>query len=142
MSALDDARTRIIAKLDRIPDSDAVTLDKADVRALIAEHERLTAPPTDVERSMLEATISDALFDWDGDTRPAGRITEYVLAAGFRRQGPITDAQVEAAAEALWGEDRRGTYQPGYPYSGLAEEGRERLRVRARAALEAARAVS
>lgn len=35
-----EAVKRIRAKLDRVPDSDAVTLDKADVRALLAEVSR------------------------------------------------------------------------------------------------------
>ncbi|ALJ19554.1 hypothetical protein [Microbacterium sp. No. 7] len=33
----EEARVRILAKLDRIPDSDAVMLDKADVRAALQQ---------------------------------------------------------------------------------------------------------
>lgn len=63
----------------------------------------IATPPTDDERGALLDLISDALFDWDGDTRPASRITEYVLASDLwrnRRQGPITDAQYIAARDA------------------------------------------
>jgi hypothetical protein len=37
MNTRDEVRARILAKLDRIPDSDAVTIDKADIRALLDE---------------------------------------------------------------------------------------------------------
>lgn len=50
----------------------------------------------------------------------------------------FTDEQVEAAAKVMWKERALGTATPDYPWLGLAEEGRERLRVHAREVLVAA----
>lgn len=86
------------------------------VRALIAEHERalvvlreryghasledaerLTAPPTDDEHEALIALVNDArLRPGTGRTLPEV-VADVILAAGFRRRGPITAAMVEVA---------------------------------------------
>lgn len=86
--------------------------------ALIAEHERallreesaltvierLTAPPTGDEREALIAWI-DAWYDrtaGPGESWVTSDLADAFIAAGFRRQGPITDAQIEAARLSLW----------------------------------------
>lgn len=68
-----------------------IDFERADeVLALLDETEPKPVPGD--EREALEQAISDALFEWDGDTRPTQRVAAYVVEAGFRRQGPITDA--------------------------------------------------
>jgi len=68
-------------------------------------------------------------------TSDAAEMADAILAAGFRRLGPITDEVVEAAARALaetFGEP------PYLPWEGWGELSRDEFRADARAALEAA----
>jgi tetrahydromethanopterin S-methyltransferase subunit H len=56
------------------------------------------------EREELAQVIFSAWADWyEGGSNPLWHraVMDAVLAAGFRRQGPITDAQVTAAREAM-----------------------------------------
>jgi len=57
-------------------------------------------PPTDDEREALANLIPLGFTERDG-VRDVYEAADRILAAGFRRQGPITDAQVEAAARAI-----------------------------------------
>jgi hypothetical protein len=69
------------------------------------------------EREALAQVIADSFYAmqagyqpteaWEMPEPSAGdmQLAHDILAAGFRRQGPITDAQVEAAAESLWRHD-------------------------------------
>lgn len=109
------------------------------------EHGLLTAPPTDDEReALLRAVLigdgSDAVWEsWMSAverypdsatavvTRRARARNEHIFAAGFRRQGPITDAVVSRALVA-------------FECSQINDEPSRRVWMRA--ALEAARAVS
>lgn len=72
----------------------------AHIAELEAEVESLTTPPADDEREAL-ARILPA---WDRNGYLVWEecldIADAILAAGFRRQGPISDAQVEAALSA------------------------------------------
>jgi hypothetical protein len=67
--------------------------------------------PTDDEREALARVIEEGWGNptWDGVTlRPIDRqIADAVLAAGFRRQGPITDAQITAALVGWEGQPTR-----------------------------------
>lgn len=89
---------------------------KDALAALIAEHERLTTPPTDDERGALIAEARErAEYRWpippnylEGDpehTLLTAQRHAYVLgfedAAGFRRQGPITGEWVDRVAKAI-----------------------------------------
>lgn len=72
----------------------------------------------------------------------AAPLVHLARVAGFPPEPPEpTDAEVEAAAGALWKVQALGTYQPHYRFENLAPEGRDRLREQARAALAAARGV-
>jgi FAD/FMN-containing dehydrogenase len=62
---------------------------------------------------------------------------DAVLAAGFRRQGPITDAQVEAAARRMYLSVMSYGGRPSW--SKTTGQVRNQYREEARAALEAAR---
>jgi hypothetical protein len=120
MTALDDARAAR-AKFDNAEmkwDDSPVVLRNA-LDALIAEHERLTAPPTDDEREALGRRVREVWVEWAQEQAepkpswlvpwdelgPADREVDMRIGealAGFRRQGPITDAQVEAASVAMY----------------------------------------
>lgn len=137
MTALDDARAALARLDDPKHGRDwsgwdyAADLEKA-IRPLIAEHEHLTTPPTDDEREALAEILYPFFVRGDGlhDVVIAEQALDAILAAGFRRQGPITDAQVEAAWRA--GAAVLGDYEP---------PGGRDLRAM-RAALEAARDAS
>jgi hypothetical protein len=101
MTAIEDARTAL-AKLESVALGDA--LSARALRDLIAEHERLTAPPTDDEREAQRGTPEDpqdslARVIWESSRDDEGTISatganivaRAVIAAGFRRQGPTTD---------------------------------------------------
>ena len=64
------ARARILAKLDRIPDSDAVTLDKADVRAAVR---RPVEPPRHpaliANRTINKAIQNNEVGGWESTIR-------------------------------------------------------------------------
>src|SRR5690606_13390280 len=115
-----EARARITAKLDRIPDSDAVTLDKADVRTALRRTVQgeptatvATKPAIDEVRKVLDyyadeidvsiwQEIASAVDDIpDCETWTAAPHAEHV-------QGEPTDAQVLAALEAYWGPQSTG----------------------------------
>ncbi|WP_137843841.1 hypothetical protein [Microbacterium sp. 2FI] len=57
--------------------------------------------PTDEDRAALIHLLFDQVPE-DWDENDIGILTDEILAAGFRRQAPITDAQVSAACEAFW----------------------------------------
>jgi hypothetical protein len=67
--------------------------------------ERLTTPPTDDEMEPLTDVIRHSIDRW-GDLFPTPEVARYVAddveAAGFRRQGPITDAARDAARKAAY----------------------------------------
>ena len=149
-AALADLRAGIPQRGD-YPEYDREHEDLDKIAALIAEHERLTrdrdltaaenaellrenlaltAPPTDDEREALAGIAREAWAHYQAiqDDPEFGGDFEDVLAyrlglAGFRRQGPITDAQYIAARDAY--ED--------------ASSGHVVTEVAMRAALEAAR---
>lgn len=56
----------------------------------------------DDEREALADLIAEERDKWPrrADDMDSEELAATILAAGFRRQGPITDAQVEAATEA------------------------------------------
>jgi hypothetical protein len=118
MTAIETAMGRMKSALELKNIVGTVRVRASDLRALIAEHERVTAdlamyqdhagltfprplkfePPTDDEREALTL----AFFEWinegwlsAGTDQHRPSLSEYladaVLAAGFRRQGPITD---------------------------------------------------
>jgi hypothetical protein len=64
-------------------------------------------------------------------------VLRRLIAEHEARVTPITDAQVEAAARAIWQEEREETEWPD-----LTESGRTVYRIMGRAALEAAREAS
>jgi hypothetical protein len=110
MTAIEDGRAALetwqLARREGLkPWARGDALFKA-LSALIAEHEPPTAPPTDDEREALEKTLAPLL--WHSDYAPGiGDKGDYatdprnaaqaVFAAGFRRQGPITDEDVHTA---------------------------------------------
>lgn len=110
-------------------------------RLLAERAERLTAPPTDDEREALEKVIKAN----DGRILALKQVHETadaILAAGFRRQGPITDEWAPDPRTLRWAADHISRTEPTYgnatafitPYiPGAAKELRERA-----AALEAA----
>lgn len=144
MTALDDARDALAASQDEYDDQAVLTLDYA-LRALIAEHERLIAPPTEyrcpacghwcvpvddggwicskrggcgsewtsggfdvaADASDEREALMDAINEGDLCTicynGSLAKAADAILAAGFRRQGPITDAEVDAAERLLKG---------------------------------------
>jgi hypothetical protein len=60
----------------------------------------------DDERKALAVLLDEQFGNWQWDSlahgMTAGRyVAPMVLAAGFRRQGPITDAQVKALGDTL-----------------------------------------
>ena|GEM_PF-6631482 len=109
------------------------------LRDLIAEYERVTAPIADDEREALAYAIARTMGGWNDDTtepehpgwsealrlaaerhwemvneeclRQGREYADAAIAAGFRRRGPITDATVEAALQAL-GHSRSGVTTP------------------------------
>ncbi|MGW9587467.1 hypothetical protein [Microbacterium sp. NPDC055455] len=71
-----------------------------------AEVARLTAPPTDDEREALAKALLSPRWS-NGDflagitSRTVSMLVDAVLAAGFRRQRPITDAFVDRVYDSL-----------------------------------------
>lgn len=84
-----------------------------------AKHELVTNPPTDDEREALAAICREYAY------RPVGQEVDAILAAGFRRQGPITDAQVQAARDSLY---RQGNRYPSMEDMRAALEAAEATR--------------
>ena len=121
MTAIEDARAALAKhehacdEAERIvgvrPADDVVTVA---LRELIAEHERLTTPPSDDER---EALARAHFYDWrrihpgtltwatygESHKQRFYDLADVAIGAGFRRQGPITDAQVDAALDSWFG---------------------------------------
>jgi hypothetical protein len=101
----------------------------APIRALVAD---------------LAGRLNHVETHWTPDERSAPMFTAEVLrefdrlAAGFRRQGPITDAQVEAARFAYAGERVNQSLRVGTEPNTVAGRA-EKSRAAMRAALEAAR---
>lgn len=81
------------------------TTAPAALRALIAEHERLTAPPTDDEREalarLLRGDVGIGGMPWETVADAYRKSADRAIAAGFRRQGPITDAYVDAVFQGI-----------------------------------------
>jgi hypothetical protein len=102
MSAIEDARAAL-AQYDRASIHTVLTTVPAvaqTLREMIAEAERLTAPPADDEREALAVVIHQAHHDGCNEyTLEDGAYADAILAAGFHRQWQITDAQVKAALE-------------------------------------------
>ncbi len=89
MTAIEDARAALV-NFDAhgvIFGPDVATA----LRALIAEHERLTTPPTDDEREALAAEMEAEADKWSPQWTPTAAILRKAATA-LRRQGPITDA--------------------------------------------------
>lgn len=137
MSALDDARAALARGNNNYG---RIEIDAEDLAALITKHERLTAPPAGEDREALVRVISEAesATDDEGSWALPEDVADVILAAGSRRRepGPVTDAQVEAAAEAAH-------YAQGFDDWGVANESEREWSVGiARAALGAARSVT
>jgi hypothetical protein len=69
-------------------------------------------------------------------TRDCYGVVDAILAAGYRRQGPITDAQVEAAATQMYAIEHLGESRLPDDWEGAL------FKRRARAVLESAREAS
>lgn len=129
MTAIEDARAALAEWVEHLTDAPSQSRSDrmaAALRALIAEHERLTAemhqrelhhfetekmlveagidpdaaPPTDDEFDALEDLITEARDEYPRDVRdmPSSELTERILAAGFRRQGSPADEWEYATA--------------------------------------------
>lgn len=118
MSALDDARAAVYDYRHPERGKPGVNLHRAmaALRALIAEHERLTAPPTDGERetAWVEHTTG---FVWRDEEQRYGEYRLFLAgyAAGFRRRDPITDDTITAGINASIAGDI-GDYPDRRPY--------------------------
>lgn len=106
-----ESLTRAMRATDDFRIADWLKLE-AERDAAEAEVERLTTPPTDDEREALIAEVTTTLLDRIGAQRLSadlvrGVVTEWERRAGFRRQGPITDAMADAANQEwhdfVWG---------------------------------------
>lgn len=147
MTALDDARatrariddrltaSRLGRSLTREMDQDMLALKEAGAALDTLIAERFESAGDD--REDLAYLITARRFQERGlrgvigepDIALARPLADFLLAEGFHRQGPITDAQVDAAYDAFYEAiQTAGTY--GQWRNGI------------RAALEAARAVS
>jgi hypothetical protein len=106
------------------------------------------APPTDDEREALYdgawRAISGRDEPWGGcaEREKVVRVAEF--AAGFRRQVPITDAQVEAAARSNYQFQHRACvdFVPDWADVPESDPFKGAYRAEAREALQAARAAS
>ena len=141
MTAIEDARA-FLEPWGADPDENVPRAVRV-VRALIAEHERLTASPADDERE------AAALHLWDeGLVRPeslAFSVVDALIAEGyFRRQGPITDAQVDAAARSNYRFQNRACvhFVPDWADIPESDPFKGAYRAEARESLEAARDAS
>lgn len=95
-----EALARVAAKLDRIPDSDAVTLDKTDARTLLAAARRtVQGEPT----CMTEHPITGFRC-----SQPAGPRHAHVCDLPPTVQGEPTDAVIVDMLTAFYGEERDG----------------------------------
>ena len=95
------------------------------------------------EREALATLLDEQFVNWQWDSvAPEMSLGEYVapmvLAAGFRRQGPITDAMV--AHEPEWDQARCGEPMPCSCGGTITEPTWEAVYAHRRAALEAAEA--
>lgn len=139
MSALEDARAALKARDDAAQGQPGLRLEHFDaitvaLRALVAEHERLSAS-TDDDREHIALVLrslgltdepdkySDGIHSWRcehpdryGKCYCFEEAIDYVLTSGLRRRGPITDEMVLAALNAAnpraaapsleyWGDD-------------------------------------
>jgi hypothetical protein len=142
-SALEDAKTAL-SNFDQAGVNTVLTTVPAVVytlRELIAEHERLTTPPSDDEREALGRRVREIWVEWaqeqenpkpswlvpwdglsDADREVDMRIGE-ALAAGFRRQVPITDAP-RVVHDAIVAEQKRIASLPDSHKPWTGEQGR------------------
>lgn len=138
---LDDARAALRVSSVRVTkrtsygyvEESMVAVD--DAVKVIAE--LLSAAPTDEDREALHAIVhytNDQTAEYPRDEDFERVLTDRILTAGFRRQVPITDAQVEAAAHSIYVAIVGGPITRG--------EAADRYADVARTALEAARAVA
>ena len=153
MNVIDNARAAL-AEFDRDqPDYRSELQNHVDLgvalRALIAEYERVTAPPTDDEREALLdgawQAISGRGDAWGGCAERDKVIRVADFAAGFRRRGPITSEMVEQAARAIFAEEQCDRAQKATAdllaanwRSRLSDQDQAEYRSLARVALEAA----
>lgn len=92
---------------------------------------RLTASPTDDEREALAQIVRVRLDRYnmadfmEGPMHLPRGIADEALSAGFRRQGPITDEQVQAARDSLY---RQGNRYPSMEDMRAALEAAEATR--------------
>jgi hypothetical protein len=132
MTAIEDARTEAEQRHAR---GELYDLSKSRLTTFVEGAawaiERLTAPPSDDERETLSAFIDRDLAWAEGDP---DKLAQALIERfpGFRRQGPITDEQVEAAIRGF----------DAAPDSIPDEMPQEATRRYFRAALEAARDAS
>ena len=133
MNARDEAR----AALARFEDVDRPGRN-VDVAPLVAALRALLGEPVPAdEREALYELWSRHGSSYESDSSEGYELADAILAAGFRRQGPITDTQVEAAAQAIHDQE--------CSCNNAGFHGRETISFRkesARRALEAARDAS
>jgi hypothetical protein len=60
-----------------------------------------TTPPTDDDRTVLARVVGSAVYGDRDDLSRATKAADEVLAAGFRRHGPVTDEAVRAAFNVI-----------------------------------------
>ena len=95
MTAIEDARAALGAFVPSPRTEPEYSAAWVALRELIAEHERLTTPPSDDEREALADLIEGVGIYIPGshghDYIHPGKAADAILVAGFRRQGPITE---------------------------------------------------
>jgi hypothetical protein len=108
MNARDEARAALdrVMVLDEalqivVRDNHTSVLTPYEVELRTALRALLDEPVPADEREALADIIDDTLQSLSDTSGACYKVSDAVLAAGFRRQGPITDAQVRAVAEAL-----------------------------------------
>jgi hypothetical protein len=102
MNARDEARAALAAweQLPPSPERGGGRSLAAAIRALLDEPVPGDEREALVTRTYNRVTGSDG-EDWDPDSTLAALFELFDTAAGFRRKGPVTDAQVTAVADAL-----------------------------------------
>jgi hypothetical protein len=145
MSTLDDARALVAYEL-REQEFDPAHRDwtpaekAAVIQELIAEVERLTAPPSADEREALKGILWDYLGQVEADGEEMGAFADAILASPVwrNRTVTVTDERVERAARYWFNLGHAWNERSEQLWDGMPEEGRGAFRRQARAALEAA----